>query len=115
LGYRGIDKRIRWWSAKRFGKAFGPHRFRHALGSSAATEDPAAPGLGAAVLGITGVVYQEHYNRAKNAAAAARVHDVVRREREVVCADVADFPARAGPWRRGGHRPGRSRVGVTAP
>lgn len=82
LGYRGIDKRIRWWSAKRFGKAFGPHRFRHALGSSATTEDPAVPGLGAAVLGITGAVYQEHYNRAKNTAAAARVHDVVRRERE---------------------------------
>jgi site-specific recombinase XerD len=82
LGYRGIDKRIRWWSAKRFGTAFGPHRFRHALGTSATIEDPGAPGLGAALLGISAPVYQEHYNRAEDVIAAARFQNGVQRERD---------------------------------
>lgn len=75
LGYRGIDKRIRWLSAKRFGTAFGPHRFRHALATSAPIEDPGTPGLAAAILGISREVLDLHYDRSENHIAAARFHD----------------------------------------
>lgn len=82
LRYRGIDKRIRWLSAKRFGKAFGPHRFRHAAATSAAIDAAHIPGLGAAMLGISGKVAEEHYNRAKHAHAAIKYQNVVAKARK---------------------------------
>ena len=48
LDEAGRHERIRWWSAKRFGpaNAFGPHRFRHCLATTAPLALPAAPALG---------------------------------------------------------------------
>jgi len=74
LDYRGVEKRIRWRSEKEFGKAFGPHHFRYCLATTAEIVNPAAPGLGGAILGITREVYQESYNRAGQADAARRFH-----------------------------------------
>jgi hypothetical protein len=62
LGEVGVEKRIRWHSEKKFGKAFGPHRFRHALGTSQAIEDPANPAAGAVILGISPAMVEKHYN-----------------------------------------------------
>ena len=51
-------------SKARFGQGFHPHAFRHALVTTAALRCPEQPGLGAAVLGITAAVAEQHYNRA---------------------------------------------------
>lgn len=71
LGEAGIEKRIRWWSAKRFGaeNAFGVHRFRHCIGTTAPLMAPDTPGIGAALLGISGRVHEQHYDRGKRAEA----------------------------------------------
>ncbi len=82
LDRRGIDKRIRWWSAKRFGTAFGPHRFRHAIGTTAPIEDPLNPGVAAAIMGISPGILEEHYNRADHVAAARRFHATLQDERQ---------------------------------
>jgi hypothetical protein len=76
LGLRGLEKRIRWWSAKRFGteSVFGPHHFRHCIGTTGPAEDPTAPGVSAAVLGITAGVHRLHYDRGRRATAAGRFH-----------------------------------------
>jgi integrase len=61
---QNIKNRIRLLTRKRFGQSFGPHRFRHAIATTAALRDPAHPGLAAGLLGITSPVIEEHYNRA---------------------------------------------------
>ena len=73
LGEAGLEKRIRWWSAKRFGAehAFGVHRFRHCIGTTAPLMAPDTPGIGAALLGIGGRVHEKHYDRGQRAAAGA--------------------------------------------
>jgi len=81
LDYRGVEKRVRWWSGKEFGKAFGPHHFRYCLGTTAEIVNPSAPGLGGAILGITREVYQESYNRAGQADAARRFHVQLQADR----------------------------------
>ena len=48
-----IKTMIRTRSRKAFGTAFGPHRFRHAMGTTAPITDPAHPGVAAAILGIS--------------------------------------------------------------
>ncbi|MBR0661672.1 hypothetical protein [Neoroseomonas oryzicola] len=65
LGPRGIEKRIRWQSAKEFGPAgaFGPHRFRYCIATVAPVEDPGVPANGAAILGITRSTFAEAYDR----------------------------------------------------
>lgn len=65
-----IGDMIQRESARTFPEGFGPHRFRHALGTSAPLADPAHPGVGAAILGITGRMVEQHYNRASRAAVA---------------------------------------------
>ncbi len=50
FGARGIEGVIRRASTERFGKAFGPHRFRHSLATTAAYADPSNPGLAASTL-----------------------------------------------------------------
>ncbi|GGC71969.1 hypothetical protein GCM10011504_56980 [Siccirubricoccus deserti] len=84
LGAAGIEKRIRWWSAKRFGEkeAFGPHRFRHCLATTAARVTPEAPGIGAAILNITGKVFHEHYDRSQRITAAGRFLSTLDQDRE---------------------------------
>lgn len=71
LGEAGIEKRIRWWSAKQFGAAdaFGVHRFRHCIGTTAPLMFPDKPGVGAGVLGISGPVFAKNYDRGLRAAA----------------------------------------------
>jgi hypothetical protein len=83
LGERGIEKRIRWHSAKKFGPegGFGPHRFRYCIASVAPVEDPAAPVSGAALLGISAEVYREHYDRGGREVAARRFVNSLEAER----------------------------------
>jgi site-specific recombinase XerD len=66
-----ISDMIQRQSKVTFGETFGPHRFRHALGTSAPLADPAHPGVAAAVLGISGRMVEQHYNRASQADVAA--------------------------------------------
>ncbi|MBD0274491.1 MAG: hypothetical protein ICV73_21470 [Acetobacteraceae bacterium] len=73
--------RIRWWSEKKFGKAFGPHRFRHALGTTAPSAAPIKPGIAPAILGISAGVLERNYNRAGEVEAIAAFHINLREER----------------------------------
>jgi len=84
LGEAGVEKRIRWCSAKRFGpeNAFGTHRFRHCIGTTAPLVAPRIPTLGAAVLGVSGAVHAKHYDRGKRAAAARGFLEALERDRE---------------------------------
>ncbi len=72
LDARGIEGVIRRASLARFGRIFGPHRFRHSLATTAAYADPSNPGLAASVLAISEDVVEGHYNQ-------ARQHDAFRR------------------------------------
>ena len=82
----GIEKRIRWWSEKRFGKgaAFGPHRFRYGIATIGPMEDPEAAGASAAILGITADVNRAHYDRGKRAAVAGRFQSALTAARDEV-------------------------------
>jgi integrase len=51
LDERGVDKRVRWRSEKRFGTAFGPHMFRYSIATDAASKPDGDPFGGAARLG----------------------------------------------------------------
>lgn len=96
LRTRGIEKRIRWWSEKRFGKgaSFGPHRFRHCLATAAPIADPQAPTIGASVLGITARTATEAYDRGSCAAAATRFHADLAEERARTAALARNIFAR---------------------
>ena len=74
LSADNIGDMIQRQSKRCFGVAFGPHRFRHALGTTAPLADPAHPGVAAAILGISGRMVEDHYNRANQAAVAHRFH-----------------------------------------
>ena len=87
LGYRGIDKRIRWLSPKKFGFAFGPHRSRYSAATSAAIDAVQLPGIAAAMLNITGEVAERHYNRARQVDAAVKYHEAVARARRALRPD----------------------------
>jgi hypothetical protein len=63
------------------GGGFGPHRFRHAIGTCGPIEDPEAPGVSASILGITARVHRLHYDRGQRAAAAGRFEETLRRSR----------------------------------
>ncbi len=81
LGAVALAHRVRWWSGRRFGSAFGPHRFRYAVGSAAAQADPENGGVAAAVLGISARVLRKHYDRATQDVAAATFHAELSAER----------------------------------
>ncbi len=66
---------------KTFGKAFGPHRFRHAMGTTAPVVDPAHPGVAAAILGISGRMVEKHYNLARQEDVARKFHASLRKNR----------------------------------
>ncbi len=70
LSEKAIQTQITELSRQRFGTAFGPHRFRHAIATSAPRLAPQNPGLAAAILGISPEVVQESYNRAGQTQAA---------------------------------------------
>ena len=67
---KSIQSRVLALSLKRFGTAFGPHRFRYSIATSAPHLAPANPAIGAEVIGISQAVLQDHYNRAEQARAA---------------------------------------------
>ena len=82
LGADALAYRIRWLSQKRFGTAFGPHRFRYAVGSSMALGDPESPGIAASVLGVSERILRQHYDRAGEGVAAMAFHAALAAERE---------------------------------
>lgn len=96
LQTRGVEKRIRWWSEKRFGKgaSFGPHRFRYGIPTVAPIADPAAPTIGASVLGITARTAKEAYDRGSRAAVATRFHAGLSDERARTAALARNIFAR---------------------
>jgi len=83
LGKRGVEKRFRWITHARFGRALGPHAFRHAAATTAAIKDPAHIGIMPAVLGHRSAGTAEaHYNRARMIEAARRVQSNTRRVKQ---------------------------------
>lgn len=80
----GIEKRIRWQSAKKFGPAgaFGPHRFRYGIANVAPIADPTLPANGAVMLGITHGTFTEAYDRGDREVAARRFVEGLEAERE---------------------------------
>lgn len=64
LAEKGLQMMVNVRSKKRFGEAFGPHRFRHAIATTAPLRDPANPSIGASVLAGSVAVIEQHYNRA---------------------------------------------------
>ena len=73
---------MRYASKARFGTAFGPHRFRHALATTAARVDRSNTGLAAAVLAVSETVVEGHYNLAKQEHAAREHVGIVEEERQ---------------------------------
>lgn len=69
---------------QRFGKAFGPHRFRHAIATTAALRDPGHPGLAAGLLGISDAILEQNYNRAGQSQAAARFAALIEQRRRLL-------------------------------
>lgn len=82
LTAKGIENRILKLSRVRFGVAFGPHRFRHAIATSSVLRDPASPGLAAGVLGGSAQVIEQHYNRAGQIHAARKYAEMLERRRK---------------------------------
>lgn len=76
-----ISDMIQRQSKRSLGKAFGPHRFRHAMGTTAPLVDPAHPGVATAILGITERILTKHYNRATQTDVAHRFHASLLQER----------------------------------
>jgi hypothetical protein len=76
-----MTQRIRLLSRQRFGESFGPHRFRHAIATTATLRDPDHPGLAVGVLGISGAVLEEHYNRAGQSQAVTMFDQAAARRR----------------------------------
>jgi hypothetical protein len=96
----GIEKRIRWHSAKKFGPegAFGPHRFRYCIATVAPVADPAVPANGAVLLGITHGTFTEAYDRGNREVVARNFIKGLEAERERT-RGLAErvFEARFGP------------------
>jgi integrase len=97
-----IQMMIRTRSRKAFGTAFGPHRFRHAMGTTAPVTDPAHPGVAAAILGISGRMVEEHYNLARQADVASKFHASLRKNRAATQSVAQREFRRSGADRPGG-------------
>lgn len=61
--------------------AFGPHRFRHSLATTAAYADPFNPGFAASVLAISEKVNAAHYNQARRDDALRRFQEHLQNDR----------------------------------
>jgi hypothetical protein len=81
MALTAVGLMIRCRARREFGIGFGPHRFRHALGTTAPILDPVNPGTAAAVLAIGQHTVEEHYNRSENHVAAADHHNALAAER----------------------------------
>jgi site-specific recombinase XerC len=75
----GIQLRVWKLTRKRFGQGFGPHRFRHALATTATLRLPSHPGLAAGMMGISAQVVNEHYDRASQVEATIQVDAALAR------------------------------------
>jgi hypothetical protein len=78
---QAIKLRMRVLSGRAFDTAFGIHSNRHNLASSMPYAMPNNPGAGAAILGISAKMVQEHYNRSAAATAASQFQDFILEER----------------------------------
>lgn len=104
----GIEKRIRWWSAKKFGPegAFGPHRFRYGIATVGPVADPAAPANGAIVLGITHGTFTDAYDKGNREVVAQAYIESLEEERERTRGFAERmFEARFGPVKVPRHSP----------
>jgi integrase len=91
LDERGVDKRVRWRSAKRFGKAFGPHMFRYSIATDAAT-NPGADPFGAPIrLGQADPNTTAGYTHPTAVAATARRHAVAIRAARRLTQKLAEW------------------------
>ena len=84
LPAKSIQERIFTLSLKRFGTAFGPHRFRHAIGTTAPLLDPAHPGVAAGMLGISKKVLELHYNRSGQVQATTTFAEITEKRRQAL-------------------------------
>jgi hypothetical protein len=76
---KGIQERVLYLTRKRFGTAFGPHRFRHAIVTCAHLHLADTPGLGAGLLRISGAVAERHYALAGQVQATNRLAQALER------------------------------------
>lgn len=74
LAEDGINKVIRTRSKALLGVSIGPHRFRHAIGTTAPLVNRTEPGLARAVIDISEAVMAENYNRATTTFATTVFH-----------------------------------------
>ena len=79
LEAKGIQEMVCKLSKARFGVAFGPHRFRHAIATTVPLKAPEIPGLAAPLLGITKETVQSHYDRASQVMAVKMFHEMLDR------------------------------------
>ena len=98
LGRRGVEKRARWRTEKRFGHAFGPQRFRTCFATTSAQHGFEAPLDGAVILGHSQQTFIAHYVRSQPFAAGSRHVDRLRRLREA----TASLARRSLADKRGG-------------
>jgi hypothetical protein len=84
LTAKSIQERILTLSQERFGTAFGPHRFRHAIGTTAPLLNPANPGIAAGMLGISKEVLELHYNRSGQVQATTTFADIIKKRRQAL-------------------------------
>ena len=88
---KAMQERVLAHTKKRFGVAFGPHRFRHAAATTATLRDPATPALAACLLNASPGVVEQHYNRAGGVQAFQTLSELIdlRRKRVVDRATLA--------------------------
>ncbi|GLR66741.1 hypothetical protein GCM10010909_14210 [Acidocella aquatica] len=79
LEAKGIQEMVCKRSKARFGVAFGPHRFRHAIATTVPLRAPNVPGLAAPLLGISKTTIQNHYDRASQVKAVIMFQDILER------------------------------------
>jgi len=77
LTAKGIQAMVFRRTKVRFEVAFGPHRFRHAIATTAALRASDIPGLAAPLLGISPGVEEAHYNRASQVAAVRKFQSIL--------------------------------------
>jgi hypothetical protein len=89
----------------RFGVSFGPHRFRHAIVTTAALRAPQHKNLGAATLGITPAVAEKNYNLASQVEATQTFAQAMERRHRKLVQNSKNQPTpaelRASMMRRG--------------
>jgi integrase len=91
LDERGVDKRVRWRSEKRFGKAFGPHMFRYSIATDAASKPDGDPFGAAARLGHADPNTTVGYTHGVAVAAMAKRHAAAIREARQLTEKLAEW------------------------